>query len=111
MLKDQQKDLPLFEVADGDPNVAWLEQLLLGAGCWMTSRDIEHTTAGRLGDRDVRALASASEWVISGQKGYKHIKHATAEEIHHAAAWLESQAKKMSDRAGTIRRNAHKLFG
>lgn len=94
-----------------DADVLWLENLLKGAGCWMTAKDILLTVGGRVHDRDLRELASASEWVISGQKGYKHMSHATAEEIHHARAWLESQAKKMGDRAGKLRSNCHKLFG
>jgi len=105
--------LGLFEqprhAADAD--VAWLENLLKGANCWMTAADIMQTVVGRLGDRDVRALASQSAWIISGQKGYKHVEHATPEEIHHCAAWLESQAKLMGERAGRIRSSAHKIFG
>ena len=103
--------LGLFESKPTDTNVVWLEELLRGAGCWMTAKDILLTVGGRVHDRDLRELASASEWVISGQKGYKHMSHATAEEIHHARAWLESQAKKMGDRAGKLRSNCHKLFG
>jgi hypothetical protein len=105
-----QRDLP-FQFAPADPNVQWLESLLKGHGAWMTRRDIQLTTKGLVDDRDIRALASASEWIISGQKGYKHIEHASPEESAHAANWLESQAKKMSERACTIRRNAHRRIG
>lgn len=108
---NQQPELKMFEAAPDDRNVRWLENLLLGAQCWMTAKDIMLTVNGKLLDRDLRALASASDNVISGQKGYKHIQHATSEEIHHAVSWLESQAKKMSERACSIRRNAHKIFG
>ena len=107
----QQPELKIFTYPPDDSNTVWLETLLDGAKCWMTASDIALTTSGKIGDRDIRALASSSSNVLSGQKGYKHIKHATAEEIDHAANWLESQAKKMSDRAGAIRRNAHKIFG
>jgi hypothetical protein len=92
-------------------DLLWLENLLKGAACWMTAKDILLTVGGRLHDRDLRELASSSEWIISGQKGYKHIEHSTPEEIHHCAAWLESQAKKMGERAGRIRHSAHKIFG
>lgn len=105
-----QPELKIFVPSADDVNVIWLENLLDGSHCWMTAKDIGLTTWGKIGDRDIRALASASEWIISGQKGYKHLKHATPEEIHHAAAWLESQAKKMSERACSIRRNGHKLL-
>jgi len=103
--------LGLFEVAGDDQNVRWLEDYLRRARVWLTASELSLATDGRLSDRDLRALASASAWVISGQKGYKALEHATPEEIDHAAAWLESQAKKMSDRAGAIRRNAHRRIG
>lgn len=109
-MSTSQPELKIFVPVDDDPNIAWLENLLDGSRCWMTAGDIELTTQGRKGDRNIRALASASQWIISGQKGYKHLKHATPEEIHHAAAWLESQAKKMSERACTIRRNGHRIL-
>ena len=106
-----QPELPI-SVPPPDPDVRWLEQLLKGANCWLTARDILLTAGGtQLNDRIVRGLASASAWIISGQKGYKHLEHATPEEIAHCTHWLESQAKRMSDRAGAIRRNAHGRIG
>lgn len=105
-----QTELPL-PAPPVNTDVRWLEELLRGTACWMSARDLGLSTLGRVGDRDLRALASASDWIISGQKGYKHLEHATPEEIDHAAHWLESQAKKMSDRAGKIRRNAHRRIG
>ncbi len=109
-MSERQTSLAL-DTAPADPNLAWMEGMLKGAACWMTAADIKLSTGGRLNDRDIRELASASQWLISGQKGYKHIEHATGEEIHHAAAWLESQAKKMSERACLIRKNGHKILG
>ena len=103
---------PEFFVADPESTgVVWLEKLLRGNEGWMTARDLMRTDGCRYHDRDIRALASASSKIISGQKGYKHVEHATPEEVSHAASWLESQAKKMSDRAGAIRRNAHRRIG
>jgi hypothetical protein len=103
--------LELAAAPPPDRNVAWLEQLLHGHGRWMNAAEIVSLTGQRLHDRNVRELASASEWIISGQRGYKHIEHATPEEIHHCAAWLRSQAKKMDDRACVILRNAHRRLG
>lgn len=58
--------------------------------------------------RRLRRLAANSDGqIISGQAGYRHIRHATADEIIHASAWLEHQAKLMADRARSIRRRAH----
>lgn len=95
-----------------DPNVTWLERWLEAKGGWVTARQL-CVTAGREenGDRWVRALAGASEWVISGQRGYKHVKHATAEEMSHFVNWMESQGKKMIERAERLRRNAHAVMG
>jgi hypothetical protein len=101
----------LFAAPREPGDAAWLEKLLLEAKCWMSAKDIILTTRGHVIDRDVRRLASETSNIISGQKGYKHVSHATAEEINQAANWLESQAKKMSDRACGIRRRAHQIFG
>jgi hypothetical protein len=103
--------LGLFEQRPGDVNVRWLDELLQGAKTWMTAKDIALTSGGRVCDRDIRALASASEWIISGQKGYKHLEHATAEENAHAANWLISQGKLMIQRGCRIRKNAHRRIG
>lgn len=103
--------LGLFEVAPDDPNVQWLENLLLSAGHWMTAADIEQTCAGRADDRNIRALASASGWVISGQRGYRHLRNATAKEVAMCCNTLESQASTMGKRAGRLRSNAHTIFG
>lgn len=98
----------------GDADVAWLENLLRGGKCWMTAGDIL-LSIGRPQNEDnkrwLRALASESGWIISGQKGYRHLEHCSPDETHHFAAMMESQAKQMATRAGRIRVNAHKLFG
>lgn len=90
---------------------AWLEKLLRDANCWMTAGDIALTTFGRVNDRDIRKLASKNTNIITGQKGYRHIIHSTAEEIAHCANTLESQAHEMSERACGIRKRAHQIFG
>jgi hypothetical protein len=95
-------------------DVAWLENHLKGNPGWHTSRELIGFLLKPATDdnrRWIRELASKSKWVISGQKGYQHLEHSTPEEINHAAHWLESQAKQMSERAGAIRSNAHKIFG
>lgn len=109
ILRDPQ--LGLFESRPTDANVVWLEQLLKNTQDWLTARQIIASCMGHLHDRDVRELASASQWIISGQRGYKHLSNATAEENDHAASWLISQGKKMIKRGLAIRANAHKLLG
>lgn len=60
--------------------------------------------------RYIRAIAEKSDGlIISGQKGYRHILHATKDEINHASNQLEHQAMLMASRAAAIRRQAHKL--
>lgn len=93
-----------------DPAATWLEKLLFEGKCWMSARDIMLTTAGRVIDREIRQLASDCPRIITGQKGYKHLAHATPEEINHAANWLVSQGKKMIKRGIAIRSQAHKIF-
>jgi hypothetical protein len=95
-------------------NVTWLEELLNDRKAWMTAADVLRCVGKDDTDdqkRMVRRLAKASLWLISGQKGYKHISHATAEEINHFVNWMESQATEMTRRAEAIRRNAHRIFG
>ena len=111
-MKDPQANLPLFQVAPDDPNVAWLESYLQEHREWMTAKQIL-VVAGKEGrdERWVRALAQESAWVISGQKGYKHLDHATGEDVCRFVEWMESQAKKMIGRAERMRRNAHSVLG
>lgn len=104
-------ELPLFKAASTDPNVAWLERLLDLDHGWMTAKQIAVASAGKLNDRDIRALAAANPDIISGQRGYRHITHATAEEADRAASWLQSQGDEMIRRSIAIRRRAHQLLG
>ena len=106
-----EPQLSLFEAAPAEANGRWLEHWLRASGRWWTAAELRRATGDRLGDRELRALASASEWILSGQRGYKHLEAATAEEIDHAAAWLESQARKMEQRAIRLRRAGHRRIG
>lgn len=110
-IRDPQ--LGLFEAKPADANVVWLESFLKAHADWITAARIL-TWHGRADSesekRTIRALAEASPWIISGQFGYKHVDHATADEIAHCANNLISQGKKMIKRALAIRRNAHKRF-
>ena len=106
--RDKQPDL--FTAPEA-VSAQWLENLLRGAGCWMTARDIAESTHGRVNDRDIRELASSSHQIISGQKGYKHADHSTPEELAHAKNWLISQGRKMIQRGIAIGRYAHGRIG
>jgi hypothetical protein len=105
----------LFRAEPGSGNVRLLERVLEDDRGWSTARALARIMFGQESDnalRQVRALAEGSAgWIISGQRGYKHVRCATAEELQHAAAWLESQAQKMSARACAIRRRAHEVMG
>lgn len=112
--------LELIPEPPDSQNVRWLEDLLRSCPTWLTAAQILQLTGveAAIGDtrgdtakRQLRLLANSSEWVISGQKGYKHLEHATTEEINHFANWMESQARHMTQRAETVRRNAHRIFG
>lgn len=112
ILRDPQ--LGLFEARPGDANVVWLECFLKQHARWIKAGEIL-SWHGREETEDqkrlLRSLASASEWIISGQSGYKHIEHATPEENDHCANSLISQGKKMIKRGIALRANAHKLLG
>lgn len=108
-----QNQPELFRSEPQDPSVSWLENLLLTESGWMTAKEILERVNYAVTDsnkRWVRQLASASEWILSGQRGYLHVQRATTEEVQHAAAWLESQGKLMSQRACRLRRNAHRIL-
>lgn len=106
------QQLPLFEAPPDDPNVKWLIDLLLRKGGWVTASQICEVAGDRIDDRRIRMLAEASGgWVISGQRGYRHIQHAKAGEIDHCVAAWESQAKRMLKRATRTRILAHQLVG
>lgn len=97
-----------------DKQVAWLESFLRDHSGWHTADMIQRTLGGlptEDGRRKIRQLAQLSEWLISGQKGYKHLSHATQEEITHFTHWMESQAREMTRRAETVRKNAHRIIG
>jgi hypothetical protein len=118
--------LELFRPAATDPNVAWFAELLFvngpGAGIsgWMTARDVlKHIPAEviesvdfAIDDRRIRMWAeAAAPKIISGQRGYKHTDHATAEEIKIFINTMRSQATRMLKRSNTVRKYAHAKIG
>lgn len=103
----RQLDLfaPRFRAQENDERVSELLDYLSGRA-WTSGREIHE--AKRWDERTIRLLAASSNGqIISGQRGYKLTRQATPDELHHATAWLESQAKQMSDRACAIRRVWH----
>jgi hypothetical protein len=94
-----------YQTDADDPRVAALLDLLSDRG-WLSGREIRERKGWD--ERTIRLLAAASDGqILSGQKGYKLTRQATPDELHHATAWLESQAKQMSQRACAIRRRWH----
>ena len=109
----QEQELPLFAAPPSEASVLWLERYLKECQDWMRAEQLAvlQNKEGEEGRRWVRAVAEGSGWVISGQKGYKHVENATAEEINHFVNWMERQGKKMIARAERLKRNAHAVFG
>jgi hypothetical protein len=97
-----------------DSDVAWIETYLRNNKGWHNANELL-VSIGRPATENnrrwLRKPVSMSKWIISGQKGYKHMEHSTAEELDHAANWLESEGKELFERALSIRANAHKIFG
>jgi hypothetical protein len=110
-----QREFDLAKPTPRDPGVDRLVSYLLAAPGWHHANSIL-TVWGESQDgtnrRWIRALAAAGEpEVISGQRGYQHVKHASAEEVNHFVRWIESQARRMTARAEAVRRRAHALVG
>lgn len=105
-----QPDLFASRPAPAADDIAWLERLLLDGKCWMTAKDISLTTQGGLLDRDIRELASYTTMIIIGNKGYLHIRNATREEAEHSVNRIESQSRKMHERAQAIRLEIGRVF-
>jgi hypothetical protein len=110
----EQPDLSLNQMPEANAQCReWLEYYLREHGGWHTAAMVlmagcrEVTESNK---RWIRELASGSAWVLSGQKGYCHLRHAKPEEISHAAAWLEHQAREMGERAARLRRAGHRLI-
>ena len=62
--------------------------------------------------RSLREWAEQSDGrIISGNRGYRLIEHATPEERKHAANRLLSQGRKMTNRAIRILRRTHQIEG
>jgi hypothetical protein len=94
-----------YKAGTGDERVAELLDYLGGRG-WISGRQIRE--AKHWDERIIRLLAASSDGaIISGQRGYKLTRQATPEEMRHATAWMESQAKQMAERACAIRRVWH----
>lgn len=94
-----------------DEHVHWLETVLLRDTGWLTAKqilDLAGTPDTETNHRWVRALASASELVISNNNGYRHLQHAPIAEITHAANRLLSQSAAMQSRALRLNHAAHR---
>jgi hypothetical protein len=112
--------LELFRPKADDPNVAWLADLLFVNAGWITARDILakippsviESVDFTIDDRRIRMWAeAAAPKIISGQLGYKHTDHATAEEIKAFINTMRSQAKRMLVRSNCVRKYAHAKIG
>lgn len=99
----------MFEASADDPNVRELERILWEYEGWMSSSLIGSKT-GWNSDK-VNALARASVDVISGQLGYKHIRHATVAEQTHFHNSLRSRARELLRRLIRSKRRSHEVLG
>jgi len=110
--------LEMFRARAGDPNVQWLEDYLFAQRDWVTAAEILaalNRPPSENEKRRIRALsqaaAKANGTVISGQRGYRHMKHATIEEARRAYNTLHSESRELEERAMSLSRAAHKIFG
>lgn len=89
----------------------WLEGWLREHQGWHTSPRLCEASGHRLSDRTLRLLASQSDQIISSAQGFKHLSHATPDEVRHFLNDLLSRAKALAKRYGRVRRAAHKIIG
>ncbi len=79
-----------------------LVQLLSRDTRWRTAKSLRIFTGWQ--ERAIRIMAEESDGlIISGQLGYRHVVHATPEEVDHFCNWMESQARRMQTRATRTR--------
>lgn len=87
------------------------ERAVSASGGWVLGRQLL-ASSGKEPDEDglrlLRRLASKSENVISGDRGYCHVTHASVEEIRWCADRLLSQVRVMAMRVVRLRRAAHR---
>ena len=91
-----------------DPEeVEQMLRFLAGKG-WLRAAEIEASTG--VNERKMRAIAEHSDGrCLSGQAGYRLFDRTTPlDEADRAAAWLESQGRKMLLRGAAIRRHYHR---
>jgi hypothetical protein len=113
MISPAQTELPLAPATLPDAALPTILAVLDQEMTWLTAAQLLlkiGDTPTESNKRKLRELASASNGkIISGQKGYRHIRHADVDEILHARNWLIHQAKAMSDRASEILHQYHQL--
>jgi len=88
--------------------VKWLEDFLKARPLWVLACDILTKAKKPItedGKRWLRAVASESEWMISGNRGYKHVIHSNQDELDVFYARLGSQIAAMKNRIEAVRRN------
>lgn len=95
-----------------DADIHWLEKTLRFAEAWLHADELllAHTDAvDYAGKRWIRAVASQSNWVISGNEGYKHVACATREEVQHFVDRMNSQIEVMRKRTAAVQVNKASL--
>lgn len=87
------------ETKPSDKEVQTFVAALLAAAAWCTARELAY-----LGNtRRLRALREHCEGaVISGQRGYLHVAHATVDDVEHFQNRMRSQAAKMTHAAHEV---------
>jgi hypothetical protein len=95
----------IFPKKEDPAELARLESALSN-GKWMSAKRLFIYTG--LNDREVRYLAQASDGrIITGNKGYKLIRHASVIEVNECCDRLRSQASRMIGRVIQIQRRYH----
>ncbi len=106
-----QLELAASPAPMADSEQPWLERWLLDNPGWHKVPEIEAASGLRLNYRSIGYAAAASAEIISGARGYRHLRHAKPEEINHFLAGLGSRIRELARRKIRVQRRAHQLVG
>ena len=97
-----QLEIGFHEMAPEAPDAQWLAQWLDQHPGWHHASDVLRVLGRDEESEDekrvIRAAASARAELLSGQRGYCHMRHVPDAEFQHTIAGWRSQARKLDER-------------
>lgn len=103
----EQLDLFATRVSSAEADGLVLERWLYLQGGWRTRREISDALGWRDHARIRHAAEAASGDVIFGQRGMRHLRNSSPEEVAICIATLESQVESLQRRIMATRKKFH----